>query len=71
MSNVKNKNDSKKEGQKSSKENANRTCKSEEIIKQNDFQKENKSENKSEQKSTSSQYINPKDNLDNLNELTL
>jgi len=69
MSNVKNKNGSKKEEQKSSKENANRTCKSEEIIKPNVFQKENKSENKSEQKSTSSQYINPKDNLDNLNEL--
>ena len=59
----------KKNGQKSSKSKANKKCKSEEIKRENEIQSDNKSENKSEQQSTNSQYINPKDNIDNLNEL--
>jgi len=59
----------KKNGQKSPKSKANKKCKSEEIKRENEIQSDNKSKNKSEQQSTNSQYINPKDNIDNLNEL--
>ena len=69
MSYDENKISGKKNGQKSSKSKANKKCKSEEIKRENEIQSDNKSENKSEQQSTNSQYINPKDNIDNLNEL--
>ena len=69
MSYDENKVSGKKNGQKSSKSKANKKCKSEEIKRENEIQSDNKSENKSEQQSTNSQYINPKDNIDNLNEL--
>ena len=69
MSYDENKISGKKNGQKSSKSKANKKCKSEEIKRKNEIQSDNKSENKSEQQSTNSQYINPKDNIDNLNEL--
>ena len=69
MSYDENKISGKKNGQKSSKSKANKKCKSEEIKRENEIQSDNKSKNKSEQQSTNSQYINPKDNIDNLNEL--
>ena len=69
MSYDENKISGKKNGQKSPKSKANKKCKSEEIKRENEIQSDNKSENKSEQQSTNSQYINPKDNIDNLNEL--
>ena len=69
MSYDENKISGKKNGQKSSKSKANKKCKSEEIKRENEIQSDIKSENKSEQQSTNSQYINPKDNIDNLNEL--
>ena len=66
MSDDENKNYSKKNEQEPAKKtNVKRKCKSVEINGKTKFQ----SENKTEQKSTNSQYINPKDNLDNLNEL--
>ena len=69
MSYDENKISGKKNGQKSPKSKANKKCKSEEIKRENEIQSDNKSKNKSEQQSTNSQYINPKDNIDNLNEL--
>ena len=69
MSYDENKISGKKNGQKSSKSKANKKCKSEEIKRENEIQSDIKSENKSEQQSTNSQYINSKDNIDNLNEL--
>ena len=66
MSDDENKNYSKKNEQEPAKKtNVKRKCKSVEINGKTKFQ----SENKTEQKSTNSQYINPKDNLDNLNDL--